>query len=217
MNTSPVGPSGYSDVFDPNYVALPEEYSNDTRCVNFTVESDQTLAFEIDNVFVGGGQRTIGFWKNWNLCTNGGQAATAAANGGADAGWLILDDLLNEQVFQLGNLQLGGALSGVPNPDCEEARNILNKSDIFSGEKKASDPVFNMAAQLLAAMLNQAAEANTCDAADAAVSDGQALLAHNQVQFDGTGNYLEINNGRARQARALAETLDLYNNGFLCN
>ena len=217
VNTSPVGPSGYSDVFDPNYVALPEEYSNDTRCVNFTVESDQTLAFEIDNVFVGGGQRTIGFWKNWNLCTNGGQAATAAANGGADAGWLILDDLLNEQVFQLGNLQLGGALSGVPNPDCEEARNILNKSDIFSGEKKASDPVFNMAAQLLAAMLNQAAEANTCDAADAAVSDGQALLAHNQVQFDGTGNYLEINNGRARQARALAETLDLYNNGFLCN
>ena len=209
VNTSPVGPSGHSDVFDPNYVAPPTTYTNDTRCVNFTVEPDQTLAFEIDNSFVGGGQRTIGYWKNWSTSTGGGQVATAAANGGAEAGFFILDDLLADPGFLVGDLALGGS-GGVPNADCAPAVNILNKSDAVTGEKKASDPAFNMAAQLLAAMLNEAAQSKTCAASQAAVEDGQKLLE--QLKFDGTGEYPR----RGTQANALAETLDLYNNGLLC-
>ena len=84
-NTSPVGPSGYSDVFDPNYVASPATYSNDTRCVNFTVGADQTLAFEIDNAFVGGAPRTIGYWKNWSTCTGGGHRGRERRRGR----WLV--------------------------------------------------------------------------------------------------------------------------------
>ena len=216
VNTSPVGPSGYSDAFDPNYVASSATFSNDTSCVNFTVQPDQTLAFEINNAFVGGAPRTIGFWKNWNLCTGGGQAATAAENGGPAAGWFILDDLLDPGLL-VGDLRLGvgSALpSGVS--DCVAAVRILDKSDIVTAESKADDPAFNLAAQLLAARLNQAAGVDACVAAVTAVAEGQSLLAGNRVNFDGTGDYLK-NGSLARQANDLATTLDEYNNGRLCN
>ncbi len=39
---------------------------------------------------------------------------------------------------------------------CPEAYNLLNKSDL-DGKKKASDPAFNLAAQLLAAKLSSIA------------------------------------------------------------
>ena len=70
--------------------------------------------FQIDNQFPGGEPRTIGFWKNWNTCTGGGQADTAAANGGPEAGWYILDDLLNYPGYTIGILELDGE-------DCEIA------------------------------------------------------------------------------------------------
>ena len=99
---------GYSNVFDPNYVPYPGAYTNDTRCVSFFVEPGETEQFEIDNQYPGGEPRTIGYWKNWNTCTGGNQANTAAANGGPDAGWYILDDLLNDPGFTIGVLELGG-------------------------------------------------------------------------------------------------------------
>ena len=74
VNNDPVGPDGYSRVYDPNYVP-PGPFTNDTRCVNFVVEVGETLAFQIDNQFPGGEPRTIGYWKNWNTCTNGNQPA----------------------------------------------------------------------------------------------------------------------------------------------
>lgn len=205
-----VGSEGYSPVYDPNYVPPPDVYTNDTRCVKFIVDPDETLVFEIDNTRPGGEPRTIGYWKNWNTCTGGNQDITAANNGGPDAGWFLLDDLLNNPGYLIGDLVLGSG-------DCEDAVGILDKRDIVSGKKKASDAAYGLAAQLLAALLNFSAGAETCDAAVNAANAGQQLL--DDIDFNGTGNYLKGKNADGDRALAneLAGLLDEYNNGFLCN
>ncbi len=65
-----------------------------TRCYDFKVEPGQARSFEVDNSRPGGDPRTIGYWKNWNRCTSGNQAATAQKNGGAAAGFFLAEDLL---------------------------------------------------------------------------------------------------------------------------
>lgn len=188
-------------------VLPPGDYSNDARGVNFTVEPGQTKQFSIDNTFPGGDPRTIGFLKNWNSCTGGNQAATAAENGGAGAGWHILDDVLNDPGITIGVLHLDGA-------DCEDAVNVLDKHDVKSGREKASDAAYNLASHLLAAKLNLSVGAHTCQAAVDAVHAGQSLLA--SIGFDGTGNYLRPRDGQLyNDANDLAATLDDYNNGSL--
>lgn len=207
-----VNPPGYSNIFDPNYVPPPDIFVNDTRCVNFIVLPGETEVFAIDNQFPGGEPRTIGYWKNWNTCTGGGQAQTAADLGGPSAGVYILDDILNDPGITIGVLTLGGA-------DCEDAVNILDKRDIDRGKKMASDPAYGLAAQLLAAMVNLSAGAETCPAVQSDVAAGQALLV--DIGFDGTGSYLKSTGKNphplAAVANGLASTLDTYNNGGLCN
>jgi hypothetical protein len=202
-----------SNVYDPNYVAPPEQYSNDTRCVDFTVEVGETLNFQIDNRFPGGDPRTIGFWKNWNTCTGGNQAVTAAANGGPDEGWYILNDILNNPGITIGILEIPATDEG-----CQQAVSLLDKSDIATGEKKSSDGAYNLASQLLAATVNLSAGAETCDAITAAVGSAQTLLSG--IGFDGTGDYLR-SKGKDRalynEANDLAAILDSYNNGELCS
>jgi hypothetical protein len=212
VNDDPVvNPPGYSNIYDPNYVAPPDTFVNDTRCVNFIVLPGETEAFSIDNQFPGGEPRTIGYWKNWNSCTGGGQFDTAASLGGREAGVFTLDDILNFPGITIGLLTLGG-------DDCETAQLILDKRDIERGGKKASDPAYGLAAQLLAAMVNLSAGAETCAAVQTAVLDGQALLV--SIGFDGTGDYLKPKgknpNPDAAIANSLALTLDEYNNGALC-
>ncbi|MCB0178652.1 MAG: hypothetical protein KDI62_10515 [Anaerolineae bacterium] len=216
VNDDPVDPTlGYSRVYDPNYVA-GQQNSNEVRCVNFVVEVGETKVFSLDNAFPGGEPRTIGFWKNWNTCTGGNQPQTAANNGGPSEGWYILDDLLNDPGYTIGILQLGG-------DDCEDAVNILDKRDIQSGKKKASDAAYNLAAQLLAAELNLSAGAETCDDVVNAVNEAQSLLVSIQTNngqpnpFNGTGNYLRPKDGLYSDANSLAATLDAYNNGNLCS
>ena len=207
VNSDPVGPDGYSRIYDPNYVAPPAEYTNDTRCVDFVVEAAEVLAFQLDNSHPGGDPRTIGYWKNWNTCSGGNQVETAAGNGGPDEGWFILDDLLNDPGFTLGTLLLDA-------DDCEAAVSILDKRDVSSGRKRASDGAYNLASQLLAAMLNLSAGAETCQAAVDAVNDGQDLLS--TIGFDGDGRFLRPKDGSYSEATTLAGQLDLYNNGDLC-
>ena len=201
---------GYSNIFDPNYVPFPGSYVNDTRCVNFFVEPGETEAFQIDNQFPGGEPRTIGYWKNWNTCTGGGQTATAAANGGPDAGWYILDDLLIDPGYTIGILQLGSG-------DCEIAVDVLDKRDVVRGKKMARDAAYGLAAQLLAAMLNLSGGAETCQGVVDAVNEGQALLEG--IDFNGSRSYLRPKGNTANlynEANGLAYTLDTYNNGNLC-
>ena len=75
----------------------------------------------------------------------------------------------------------------------------------------ASDPAFNLAAQLLAADLNIVA--GTCPAAVNAINDAQTLLA--AVHFNGI-THDKLSAAQATQANSLATTLDHYNNNLLC-
>ena len=177
--------------------SLPDP-DNSALCIDFTVDPGQTREFRINNTPPPGGlAHTIGFWKNWTSCDGNGNQAP------------VLDQTLGS---------VGGILIGdVVVDTCAEAVSLLNKSDISSGRKLASDPAYGMAAQLLAAQLNFVAGANTCTAATDAVAQAQALL--DSINFIGTGNY--ANKGKNKQewqaqANNLAGILDAYNNNFLC-
>jgi uncharacterized repeat protein (TIGR01451 family) len=192
--------------FDPP----PSDIGN--RCFDlgagtpYAIPAGGKLAFEVNNTRPGGEPRTIGFWKNWNRCTGGNQAAVAAANGGPDAGWYILENLLPQTI---GDMTVDTCLKGV---------RLLGSLDL-SGRNKANDAAYNLASQLLAAQLNEDAGAEWCPVAAAAVLDGQALL--DQINFAGSGDYLgpKVKGAllaKRNQALQLANTLDQYNNGNIC-
>ena len=200
--------------FNPDATDVPPQDLG-VRCYTFTANEGQTRFFEIDNSHPGGDPRTIGYWKNWNTCTGGNQAAVAAKNGGAAAGVYILDNLLPQ------TLSTGDSITSddYKVTNCLQAVKILSKQD-QSGRNKASDAAYELASQLLAAKLNLAAGAETCSAVQTAVTSGQLLL--DQINFNGSGDYL--GSGRLTAAKAaqrtqalsLANALDQYNNGNLC-
>jgi hypothetical protein len=203
------------------------------RCVDFSVECDLAAAeFSITDTFPGGCPRTIGFWKNWNTCTEGGQADNAARNGGPLAGWFLLDDLLSQQIGELSV------------DSCEEGVYVLDKRAAVSTRKgrkgkKANDAAYELASQLLAAQVNLTVGAVGADPADC--PDGEwivdIVVEANQLLtcggFNGEDSYwsskgagsasddcgdIDDPNGVAdrQDALRLAGLLDAYNNGFLC-
>jgi hypothetical protein len=220
-------PPGYSNVFDPNYVDPPDTFINDTRCVNFVANAGETEAFKIDNQFPGGEPRTIGYWKNWNSCTGGGQVDNAAEAGDTPqeriaAAKALLDDALQDPGITIGTLNL------IANDDIyecddgtQDAVNILDKRTI-NGRKRSSDGAYALASQLLAAIANVTVGAGSCQARDTAVMQAQILLT--RIGFDGTGEYLtpkKVKNDEDLQALRtealdLSWILDSYNNGTLC-
>jgi hypothetical protein len=191
--------------YNPNATDMPPQDLG-VRCYSFSVDPAEMLSFLIDNSRPGGDPRTIGYWKNWNRCSGGGQAANADANGGAASGFFLMENLLPQLI---GNFNVD---------TCQKGVKILSKQD-QSGKNKASDAAYELASQLLAAKLNLAAGAETCPAVQQAVMDAQALLV--MINFTGSGNYLDSKVKGAlatkrTQALSLAATLDLYNNGGLC-
>jgi len=192
---------GLYQVYDPDPACGTSSALNDKRCVNFTVDSGETLSFILDNQRPGGEPRTPGYWKNWNTCTGGNQATTAAKNGGPTEGWFLLDDLLPQPI---GTLLID---------TCQEGVLILSNKDICSGKLMASDAAYKLARNLLAAKLNLSAGAETCQAVQDAVAAGDALLA--KINFNGCGSYLRKGSDY-QLAISLASTLDRYNNGNLC-
>jgi hypothetical protein len=188
--------------YNPNALDTPPEDVG-LRCFNFAVNPAQTLRFEVRNDFPGGDPRTIGYWKNWNRCSGGGQAANAARNGGAAGGFLLVEDVLPQVV---GDFSV---------TSCQQAVRLLSKQD-QAGRAKSSDAAYELGAQLLAARFNLAAGARACSEVQTAVLDGQALLG--QLDFTGSGDYLgsKSKDARRTQALSLASSLDRYNNGNLC-
>jgi hypothetical protein len=229
VNDDPVlVPPGWSRVFDPLYSPPPAEWTNDERCVNFVADAGETELFEIDNRFPGGEPRTIGYWKNWNSCTGGGQVQTAIDNCGPTSGerlaggCALLDDVLQPPGIRIGDLTL---IADANVFNCDEgtydAQLILDKRTIDNKERKmASDAAYGLAAQLLAAVANDTAGAGVCAAAGQAIVDAQNLL--DALNFVGTGDYCKPkgkNGGVPAQcgdANELAGILDSYNNGTLC-
>jgi hypothetical protein len=201
----------------PDGIALNPTVDNSILCGNFTVNAGQTKTFTVDNTPPPGGRAlTIGFWKNWASCTNsnGKQKPvldqTLALFG--STGEVISATSGTFAVFgPTYYLQLKGSTS-TPNvaPGCTAAVNLLNKSTTTSGTKMASDPAFNLAAQLVAAELNYAAGAGKTPAATTAIN--QSVLLLGKYQFNGNGYLGKISAADATTMNSLATTLNNYNN-----
>jgi len=206
----------------------PEDLGN--RCVDFgdmtsiPVSTGTTLAFTVDNRMPGGAPRTPGYWKNWNTCTGGGQQYTAAANGGWEEGFWLIEDVLDPSIG--GGIVWDDILTDeftFTITGCELAVDILDKrlvgdpSIVADGRKVASDPFHNLATSLLAAQLNFGAGACTTQDVQDAALEAEALL--DAVDFDGNEYALRGNAKKSDEgilANELAVYLDDYNNGEFC-
>jgi len=167
---------------------------NSVQCVNFTPFAGQVVEFVVDNEpppeLLSG--RTIGFWKNWSSCKK--------SHGKQEP---VLDETLTLAPVQVGSLVLG------PSDVCLVV-NLLNKSTMTNGTKKASDPLFNMVAQLIAAELNITAGDINCPKIAAAITAANQLLV--KYAFTGNGYTGKLSKADATMANNLATLLDNYNN-----
>jgi hypothetical protein len=155
----------------------------------------------------GGEPRGPGYWLVWNTCTEGNQSATAKANGGRQAGWVLLDDLLADPGIMMG-------------PD--EVKTCQQAAAILGGKPSENTPendlhFYRLAAALLTAQLNLAIPAESCPAVEQAVQAGQLLLV--SVGYH-PGNASAISSQDPAKDSQLADflsgQLDQYNLGELC-
>jgi len=151
----------------------------------------------------------------------GKQAETAANNGGWEAGFWLLDDIIGPYPTAANNTAAAPILIGDLLVDtCQEGVAILDMRDVVSGRAKGSDAAYMLARNLLAAYLNYGAGACTDPVVTQAMADAQALLAATGTDFNRTGNYWKGGkNAAANRATALslADILDDYNNGMHCS
>jgi hypothetical protein len=169
--------------------------------IQFTPEND--LNYQSSG---GGEPRSTGYWLIWNSCSDGNQSETARANGGREAGWIIMDDLLDDPGVLIGML-------GVQT--CDQGMKLLQSMNLQGVEMK-TDPAYVLASQLMAALLNMAAGSEYCPASDSTVNEAQKLLLG--LNFNGTGLYLgpPSANTNVERAQELSEQLAKYNTGSLC-
>jgi hypothetical protein len=171
-------------------------------CVTFALTAGQQKTFAVDNVHPLGGQRTIGYWKNWNRCakSSGNQVQNAAKTGHA-----LVDDLLP---ITLGSVSANYA--GVTVSTCVKAVEILGAASSKYAEH-------GLAAQLLAAKLNKKVAGNqACTAANSAIQQADDLLA--QIKWSGAVNTQIISDKHALRSQFVSTTaqLDKFNNEKLC-
>jgi hypothetical protein len=188
------------------------------RCVDVELDYGDVKTVVFTNTPPPGGDaRTIGYWRNWSSCSSGNQYEKATGPGGF--GWdKTLDGALHPSI-QIGSVVLSsGGINNV-SPDCQKAVWLLSKRTINNGQNRANDAAYDLAAQLLAALLNKNAGAGSCQAADDAIQAALALMT--AINFNGTGNFFGPRSGTIagytrEDALALADTLDQYNNNLLC-
>ena len=209
----PVGWTTSATVEGVNATLINPDFPADlgNRCVDVTLAFGETKTVVWTNTAPpppGGDARTIGYWKNWSSCTGGKQYIKAQQQGNLNK---TLDFYLptGSALYPIGDID------GDPALTCVQAVRLLSKSDMNTGTKKASDPAYNLAAQLIAAKLNYAAGAEQCAAATTAINDAQTLL--DAINFTGTGSYAATMTAQQKaDANTLAATLDSYNNNTLC-
>lgn len=223
-NTS-LGPN----LFVPGSMTPPSlpnpNVNNMTVCTDFVAQAGQVTVFSVDNSPPPGGRAlTVGFWKNWASCagsnghqknvldqtlaiatsmtTNppGGLVVSAQNPGG---GW--------PNFAPTYYLVLKGSTSN-PNtaPSCQQAVNLLNKSTAGTGKKMASDPLFNMTAQLVAAQLNYFAGAGKNGPTTANITS--AVLLDGKYGFTGDTYTPKLTAADTTRANCLATQLNNYNN-----
>jgi len=159
--------------------------------------------------------RTIGYWKNWSSCSSGGQKSVLDRTlATAEPLGVVLSATSGVQPVFGPTYYLalhGSTATPAKAPDCTAAVRLLDKSTIDAGKKMASDPAFNLAAQLLAAELNFRNGAAMKPAAVAAVNEAVLLLG--KYQFNGV-THTPISAADASMMNSLAKVLDAYNNGM---
>jgi hypothetical protein len=198
--------AGYTPVFGaPGFGSFnPGGNNPGYLCFNFTANaSADLLTITVDNLHQTGPTLTIGYWKNWASCS--------ASKGKQDPTLDQVLQLMEPTGLVVGDLVLHDTNAN-PNvaSDCAQVVNLLNKTAITGGKKLASDPLFNMAAQYVAYLLNVQNGATACTAlGDAA----QALLAAHD--FNGL-THTALTAEQAAYANALNELLDTYNNNNGC-
>jgi hypothetical protein len=178
---------------------------NSLVCAPITIGSNLTITV-VNRKPPQGDARTIGYWKNWSSCTGGNQAP-------------ITDQVLASFAAVSGQSTRGVFIGTRFIDTCPEAVALLGKSDIASGQKRAGDAAYGLAAQLLAAKLNVQKNAASCSAATSAITSGQNLLK--AIGFNGVGEWLPSNVTGTKatqrsQATYYAGILDRYNNNELC-
>jgi hypothetical protein len=165
-------------------------------CLDITLAAGEERNFVIDNTLPGGGQRTIGYWKNWNSCSHDGAFVERAAKTGNHLADEFLPQTLGTYVVDT----------------CPKAVAILSKTPYGATKNAANNAAYNLAAQLLAAELNVAAGAATCGIGTT-ITQANTLLT--EIGFDGV-SIPNLTPAQKQLALSLAATLDAYNNGDLC-
>jgi uncharacterized repeat protein (TIGR01451 family) len=148
----------------------------------------------------------VGSWKNHASCSR--------SRGNQEP---LLDKTLalaEPSGISIGVLTLHGSVASPASaPDCVAAVNLLNQSTANTGANRGSDPIFRLAAQLLAARLNVITSALTCAAGASTIDDAQALLA--SLHFDGM-THDTASDAQLDQTVKLASSLESFNGGSLC-
>jgi hypothetical protein len=209
----------------PDGVAPNPGVDNSILCIDFSVAAGQTLEFAVDNTPPPGGRAlTIGFWKNWASCTTSSTKKDPVLDQKLAAAAIMQDGSGKPGiVISAGNgvyapfaspyyLVLHGD-TNTPNaaPDCSKAINLLDKSTAVTNKKKASDPLFTMTAQLVAAELNYVSGAVKTPVTTTHIN--RAVLLNGKYHFDGeTYSPAKLSQGDASTASCLATQLDNYNN-----
>lgn len=185
------------------FACTPESITttSEAKLSSIKLESEPYFASQ------GGGEpRATGYWLVWNSCATDNHSETAAANGGRAAGWIIMDDMLQDPGIMMGELEL---------LRCQDGLRLLAARPL-QGKVSPDDLTYPLAAQLLAAQLNLAATAEYCPAVDDAVLSAQFLLIG--AGFEGSGESLGL--AAPAEDRELAEFLTNqlfdYNAGILC-
>jgi hypothetical protein len=209
--------------FQPPGTLIPNPgVDNSWLCVAFTVAPGETKVFNVDNAPPPGGRAlTIGYWKTHASCTGSSTTKDPALDDALFASGGILKSskivsLVNGGFGLYGQIKSKPATVTPPTPaikgstvDCPHAVSLLDKRD-FNSAKKASDPLFNMAAQLVAVEVNLAAGAYTCPTFATVVTTAEGLLA--KYKLTGFGYTGTLSKGDATLANTTATKLDDYNN-----
>jgi uncharacterized repeat protein (TIGR01451 family) len=219
-----------TNLFVPGSMTTPTlpnpNVNNMTVCTDFVAQAGQTTTFKVDNTPPPGGRAlTIGFWKNWASCTTSSTtkkpvldqtlAAATAATTNPPGGLVVSAQNPGSSGWPNFAAQYYLVLKGSTStpkvaPDCSSAVNLLNKTTIDGTTKKASNPLFNMAAQLVAAQLNYFAGAGKNG--PTTVNIQSAVLLLGKYHFDGNTYSPALSSADTTKANCLATQLDNYNN-----
>ena len=199
-------------------VTLNPGVINNVYCLDFVAQTgpDPTVFQVLDKRPPGGFGLTIGYWKNWASCTKSAlkqknslditlykYGTTGLVVSATSGGWPAFAPTIYLALKT-------GSGSETQAQDCAKAVNLLNKSTSDGKKKMASDPAFNLVAQLIAAELNYKAGAATT----VTNQINQAVLLLGKYKFDGL-THTPISAADAATMNSLATTLDKYNNNLL--